>query len=227
VAATQEASPSRRSSRVCTSIDLEDLGLRRRPLLGADPQRWLGETEQRFAALRTRGGYAISADVERLVALSLERLAARWPELERGPFTLVHDALHIQNFLLDLAADAEPRVIFLDWQDATLGHPVRDLCQLLGGNTRPDVQRQHGPTLLRDYHRVLTEHGAGDWSHAQSARDLSVAGARLALGYVRFLSEYTARSPSEQTTLDHEWRRMLTMLQVTAEFARVEGAGRS
>lgn len=196
--------------------ELERLGLQRKPLF-PDLAAWLDDTARLFAALRSKRRYPISALTARSIAAALERLSAHPAELDRGPFALVHDDLHTQNILLDAGSAAPLRVVFLDWQDTALGHPARDLCQLLGANVRVDIQRQHAATLLHEYQRTLAQHGVDAQQHDEVVRALPVAAARMALGYVRFLSEHEVRSPGEQATLNHEWERVVTMLHVVPQ----------
>lgn len=195
------------------SAEPERLGLRRRPVLGEDPQGWLDEARSRLCVVRER--YSLPpGDLGRIEA-ALEELGDGARRLDAGPFTLVHDDLHTQNFLLDTRGDGT-RVVFLDWQDACVGHPARDLAQLLGGNARVEVQRQHAATLLGDYHRELVELGVRDWTLGEARGDLRLAVARMVVGYVRFVAEYEPRSASERATLEHEWGRMRTALRALA-----------
>jgi hypothetical protein len=203
------------------SEELEAVGLKRQPMLGVSLTEWISEAESRWKALHAAGVYTVERDVAALIDSHMNSFVESWPRLEVGPFTLVHDDMHIQNFLLSTGAEGRLEMTILDWQEATIGHPVRDLCQLLGGNTQIDVQRRDSLALIEEYLALLLSAGGRGWSLAQVLKDLSIATSRLVIGYIRFLFEYTPISPEDQALLQLEFARITTSLQVSQELAPI------
>lgn len=91
----------------------------------------------------------------------LAPVRARWPELTRRPFVLVHADVHRKNMILSAG-----RVVFLDWELALWGDPVYELAVHFHKMDYRDDERE---TVLRGWLRALPAGHTRGWEEDLTA----------------------------------------------------------
>ncbi|WP_405152113.1 aminoglycoside phosphotransferase family protein [Sphaerisporangium sp. NBC_01403] len=85
----------------------------------------------------------------------LASIRARWPELTRRPFGLVHADVHRKNMILSTG-----RVVFLDWELALWGDPVYELAVHFHKMSYHDDERE---TVLDGWLKLMPTDRTRDW----------------------------------------------------------------
>ena len=92
-----------------------------------------------------------------------ENLSTHIIELQHAgggfPRTLLHGDFRLDNLFFDATS-----VTFIDWQIACRGQGVFDVAYFLSGCVEPAVRRAEEMRLLRLWHGLVTERGAGGFS---------------------------------------------------------------
>jgi aminoglycoside phosphotransferase (APT) family kinase protein len=153
------------------------------------------------------GEYEVAPEVRELGERVLPRLAGDLERFVAPPRTLVHQDMHVENLLLE---ETDGRIVpyILDWQNAVLASPVLDLCNAIGGNTRPDVLDALGPALLCEFHRALVDRGVEGYPTERLVDDHRAAIRWLFLGQVWFLSRFEPETDHDRRTVTLEWERV-------------------
>ncbi|WP_106401720.1 phosphotransferase family protein [Actinocorallia populi] len=140
-----------------TLLDLPWLGT-----VGEEDAATLGEVfapaveifVDRFAA-------ELSGEDKRTLRETAEHVAA-WVLGRSERFGPVHGDYRPDNLLFS-PGDGE-RVIAVDWQTLSLGHPVRDLSFFLGTGLLPEDRAAREHDLVAAYHEALQAYGVADYS---------------------------------------------------------------
>jgi hypothetical protein len=90
--------------------------------------------------------------------------------LGQHPQTFLHGDFHLNNLLFDSTPGARTLAV-IDWQACSRGRATRDLAHFLITGLPPDRRRAHELDLLQQYHTILTEHGAREYSFEQCLHD--------------------------------------------------------
>lgn len=131
-----------------------------------------------------RFGDRISPEVRSLgerFGVGLEAWAQR---RERGPFTLVHGDLRLDNILFDPTPGSERPIVVVDWQTVAVGIGTDDLAYLVGASLEPDLRRSVEAGLVRRYHERLCEKGVTGYSWElcwDDYRRFSLSGLQMAV----------------------------------------------
>ena len=78
---------------------------------------------------------------------------------DTAPRTLLHGDFRLDNLFFDATS-----VTFIDWQIACRGQGIFDVAYFLSGCVEPAVRRAEEMRLLRLWHGLVTERGAGGFS---------------------------------------------------------------
>lgn len=92
--------------------------------------------------------------------------------IARGPLTLVHMDMRLDNVLFDDdAADDSPSVFFIDWQLCTKGLGAQDVAYFLAWSMDDETRRAHTADLMATYHETLCSAGVKGYPYAQFEHD--------------------------------------------------------
>lgn len=119
------------------------------------------------------------------------------------PITLTHNDLHAQNVLVD-----EDRVTFVDWQNATFGHPMLDVANLIAGCVRPDVQRRCWRSLLAHYEASLRRAGGPELSDVVA--QYATASGLLFAWVCEYVANASEAEVEARSMLLQHWERVCT-----------------
>jgi len=81
-----------------------------------------------------------------------------WSQSMRGPFTLVHHDLRLDNLMF-----GRRRVWLLDWQTLGWGSPAWDLAHLMGSSAEPRLRRRVEREHVARHAAALADRGVTDW----------------------------------------------------------------
>jgi aminoglycoside phosphotransferase (APT) family kinase protein len=118
------------------------------------------------------------SDTGRTVASELRTKTLRIADegVERGPLTLVHMDMRLDNVLFnDAAADpgtASSPVYFIDWQLCTKAPGAQDVAYFLAWSMDDATRRAETPALLKRYYESLVAAGVVGYSYADFETDV-------------------------------------------------------
>lgn len=92
--------------------------------------------------------------------------------LEHRPATLIHADLRADNFRIDRLTG---EVYLLDWQLLSLGIGAFDLCRLIGGNLKQQINTEGHRILYYRWHHALISHGVENYSIEDADIDYRLA----------------------------------------------------
>jgi len=87
-----------------------------------------------------------------------------------GPQTVIHGDYRIDNMLLP-ERDGQVEIVAVDWQNTTGGKGPHDLAYFASQSCEPAVRRAKEMSALRDYHQILLDEGAKNYSFDQCLED--------------------------------------------------------
>ena len=111
----------------------------------------------------------------REVASSLRTKALRLADesIARGPLTLIHMDMRLDNVLFDDAADASASpVYFIDWQLCTKALGAQDVAYFLAWSMDDPVRRANTESLMKRYHGALCANGVTGYPYQQFEDDV-------------------------------------------------------
>jgi hypothetical protein len=82
------------------------------------------------------------------------------------PNTLCHGDLRLDNVFWGSPDDSSP-VTLIDWQIALKSKGSYDVAYFMSQSVEPEIRAAHEENLLKDYHRLLEEHGVTGYSFDQ------------------------------------------------------------
>jgi hypothetical protein len=131
------------------------------------------------------------------------RLAAVVEGLHKGPETLAHADLHLDNIIFDPPGDERP-VIVLDWQTVSVGPPALDVAFFLSDSLAVEERRAAETTLLEQYVTLLAAHGVRDYSVEELRTDYGRALLLRLVGVIGWLTNITGDdlTPRERALQD-------------------------
>jgi len=124
---------------------------------------------QRVEPFLARFGDALPADMIPVISELRFRLAAVAEALYDGPKSLIHADLHLDNMIFDPPADERSVVVF-DWQTVSVGPPASDVALFVYDSLAVEDRRAAETMLIDSYMRLLSTHGARDYT-VQQLRD--------------------------------------------------------
>jgi Phosphotransferase enzyme family len=134
-----------------------------------------------------------------------------WWGDERGPKTVFHGDLRLDNLMLD----PERRGVWvIDWQTVVLGDGVADVSYFLGGCLLPGVRRTAERALVRDYFEGLRRAGVEDFSWDQCWRQYRLGalyGVYLTVGSSMLVEQTDRGDRMFLTAIDRHMRHALEL----------------
>lgn len=112
---------------------------------------WSALAEHAAPAFSSWADPAIAAIQRRLIA----EIGEWWPDMERGPRTLIHHDFNPRNICLRPGPRAL-RLCAYDWELATIGAPQRDLAELLCFVLPPDAPAAEIALWMEHHRRALS-----------------------------------------------------------------------
>lgn len=106
-----------------------------------------------------RYGDRLSADLRRVGEQFGESLESWASARRRGPHTLVHGDLRLDNVLVGPGPEGDPHATVVDWQTIAIGVGMEDLAYFVGSALVPEARRAVESDLVDRYHRGLEERG--------------------------------------------------------------------
>lgn len=106
-----------------------------------------------------RFGDRLSADLRRVGEEFGESLEVWAGARRRGPHTLVHGDLRLDNVLVGPGPGGDQRATVVDWQTIAIGVGMEDLAYFVGSALVPEARRAAEAQLVDRYHRGLVEGG--------------------------------------------------------------------
>lgn len=169
----------------------------------ADIRAAARDYREAWRALGTNHRWPVPPGLDRAGRTFELELGEALRRLSRGPRTLVHRDLHVENLVLDRRG-AAPRAYLVDWQGAALAHPAMDLAYAVAGNARPECQ---DPTLLKRYHAGLAEQGI-EYPYDELLADYRAGVIWLFTGHLRWLARYTPEDRADRRLVLQQWARV-------------------
>jgi hypothetical protein len=164
-----------------------------------------------YPAFLERYGDHLDADLTAAAGRAMAH-AGSWWRGRRGPRTLVHGDLRLDNLLIG----TEPHELWIvDWQTLALGSGMIDVSYFLGGNLHADERRRVEEDLVRGHHarlvaagvegygwdRCWEDHRRGTWHGVFMAVGASMLVARTERGDRMFTTDF-ARHVQHTVDLD-------------------------
>jgi len=141
------------------------------------------ETEEMFANFVDFLGDRLSEARCRL----FEKLLASWPFSrlserlsEKRGITIIHKDAHAWNFLYPRDPEHD-RVTLIDWHEWGVGLGTNDLAEMMVLWWYPERRARMEESLVRRYHRQLTEHGVERYDWGQCWNDYKLSAVRILL----------------------------------------------
>jgi aminoglycoside/choline kinase family phosphotransferase len=92
-----------------------------------------------------------------------DRLGAKADKIMREmagpPRTIIHGDYRLDNLFFG-TEEGKPSLAVADWQIASRGRGVFDVAYFMSGGVPADLRRAREISMLKDYHRILTENGS-------------------------------------------------------------------
>ena len=154
--------------------------------VGARQERYAQQVEPFLA----RYGDRLPAAATEVISDLRFRLASLAEALSRGPKTLIHGDLHLDNMIFGPRGD-ERSVTVLDWQTASAGTPASDVALFVTDSLGVEERRAAETALLEEYVKLLAERGVSNYSAEELRADCGRALLLRLAGTIGWLTNVT------------------------------------
>lgn len=131
------------------------------PVWSGEHEDWVARQDRfrdRWATFVAHYGLALPARIRAMGDSLADNLVDVLSRLNKGPRTVIHGDLHLDNVIFTPDDPRRP-VVVLDWQSVSQGPVAVDLAQLVIGSLSVTDRRAHEEDLLRAHARTLSRFG--------------------------------------------------------------------
>ena len=114
-------------------------------------------------------GHLFPERLRRLAEAFGPRVSDYLEEVAAGPITFIHGDFRADNLLFGRNG-REDEFAVVDWQASALSSPLYDVAYFLGGSVSTETRRQVEREVLEEYHDIVCEMGARDFTFADCWR---------------------------------------------------------